>query len=248
MRLKIIYTLISCLSFQAVFPQVYIELGPMQNNRDAFSSVTVYGSDGLKKNVPYDEIGGSAFWKQEWSKAYLYDQRDTFLGIYNARFNFVTNELHYLDRAGAERAAIPGSLNKIVFVKTEDSTAIITVFRSNIIEVTRRSVCKKCFIQELNQGDVKLLKLTYRVLKIKDSLFGTIKKYYFYDETEYFLQYRDKYERIKKLNKDNLFSFLPNVSAYKNWISAQKLQFKKEEDFIFFINYYNASRRDDKPQ
>lgn len=245
LKAKIIIMLIFCCWLQITGAQVYIELGPVQNNRDAFSSVTVYGSDGLKHTVPYSEIAGSAFWQDDWSRAYLYDQRDTFLGIYRARLNFVTNELHYLDKTGVERAALPGTLNRIVFMKNTDSTAIATVFKANIEEISKRASCKKCFVQELNQGDVKLLKMTNRVLKTKDSLFGTIKRFFFYDEVEYYLQYNEKFEKIKKLNKENLFSLLPNSSSYNSWIIEQKLQFKKENDFIYFINYYNSARQKD---
>lgn len=244
---KIIIAAIFNASFFIAGAQVYIELGPVQNNRDAFSSVTVYGSDGLRRSIPYDEIKGSAFWKQDWTKAYLFDQRDTFLGVYRARFNFACNELHYLDRSGLEMAVIPGTLNKVIFMQDADSTAIATVFRANLFEISKRAACKNCFVQELNQGDVKLLKITRRMVKSKDSLFGTIKKYYFEDDAEYFLQYNEKYEKIKKLNKGNLFAFLPNTSAYTGWINEHQLQFKKEEDFIYFINYYNSTRQSDRP-
>ena len=229
--------------FFASGAQVYIELGNVQNKRDAFSSVNVYGSDGLRRSIPYDEIRGSAYWKSNWSKAYFYDQRDTFIGIYRARFNFVTNEVHYLDRNGMEGAVIPGTLNRVILMQEADSTAIATVFRDNISEIQRRSTCKTCYVQELNQGNVKLLKITKRIVKSKDSLFYTIKKYYFEDEAEYYLQFNEKYEKIRKLNKENLFSLLPNTSAYSDWISDQKLKFNKEEDFIYFINYYNLVRQ-----
>ena len=132
-------------------------------------------------------------------------------------------------------------------MQKEDSNKIATVFRANIIEIRLKTSCKYCYVQELNQGDAKLLKITRRTLKTKDSLFGTMKKYFFADETEYFLQFRDKYEKIKKLNKDNLFLLLPNTSAYASWIKEHKLQFKKEEDFIYFLNYYNSTRQNDLP-
>jgi len=245
---QIIFVTIAAVYVSAINAQVYIELGPVQNNRDAFSSVTVYGSDGLRKSIPYDEIRGNAFWKNEWSKAYFYDRRDTLLGSFMARFNFVTNEVHYLDKSGDERAVIPGTLNKVVFMQDGDITKVATVFRNNIPEIEKKATCKTCFVEELNQGKVKLLKITKRAVKSVDSLFQTIKTYHFEDEAEYFLQYNEKYEKIKKLNKENLFSFLPNTSAYSQWVREQKLRFVKEEDFIYFINHYNTVRQNDLPE
>ena len=247
MQLRIITTLFFYSCLLVCKAQVYIELGPLQNDRDAFSSITVYGSEGLRRNVHYSEIRGSAFWNENWSNAYLYDERDTLLGMYKVRFNFVTNELHYLDQNGSERAAIPGTLNKIIIMKVNDSTSVATVFRANIPEINTRASCKKCFVQELSQGDIKLLKITRRIVNTKDSLFNTIKKFYFEDQIEYYLQYNERYEKIRKLNKENLFSFLPNASPYAGWIKEQKLQFKKENDFVYFINYYNSTRQKDLP-
>ena len=240
-------TLLSTLGLLICNAQVYVEIGPLQNNRDAFGSVVVYGSDGLRRNLPYDEIRGSAFWKSDFSKAYFYDQRDTFLGIYKARFNFVSNEVHYLDRSGAERAVIPGTLSKIIFFQNIDTTAIATVFRSNPEAISKRAACKPCYVQELNQGDVKLLKITNRVVRTKDSLFNTVKSYFFDDEVEYYLQFYERYERIKKLKRENIFSLLPNTSAYINWINERKLNFKDEADYIIFLDYYNITRQNNLP-
>jgi hypothetical protein len=247
MKIFIAFVVVLSQNFSELCAQVFIEVGPVQNNRDAFSSVVVYGSDGLRCTIPYEEIRGSAFWKSEWSKAYFYDQRDTLLGSYRARFNAVNNEVHFLDKDGVEKAIIPGTLNKVVFMQDADSTAIATVFRDNIPEIDKQATCKTCYVQELNQGNVKLMKITRRLVKAKDSLFGTVKKFYFEDQVEYFLQYKEKYERIKKLNRDNVFSFLPNTSAFAAWISEHKLRFEKEADVVLFLNYYNTARRNDLP-
>lgn len=229
--------------FGVTTAQVFIEVGPVQNNRDAFSSVTVYGSDGLRRNLSYDEISGNPFWKNNWSKAYFYDSKDTLLGNFRARFNFVTNEVHYLDKSGREKAIVPGTLNKVIFMQEDDSTTIATVFKANIPEIDRTATCKTCFVQELNQDRVKLLKITRRVLKSRDSLFNTIKKYYFEDVTEYFIQNGEFYQRMKKLNKEAVFAFVPGASAYNKWIKEKGLRFNKEEDYLAFFYQYNTTRK-----
>jgi hypothetical protein len=240
---QILLATIITVYFTAIHAQVFIELGPVQNNRDAFSSVTVYGSDGLRHSLRYDEINGQPFWKSNWSKAYFYDSRDTLLGSFKARFNFITNEVHYLDNVNREKAIIPGTLNKVIFMQEADSTAIATVFRANIPEIDKTATCKNCFVQELNLGDIKLLKITRRLLKSKDSLFFTIKKYYLEDEIEYFIQNVEFYHRVKKLNKDDMFSFIPGSSAYNMWVKEKGLRLNKEEDVLIFLNYYNYNRK-----
>ncbi|HET6769166.1 MAG TPA: hypothetical protein VFH08_17270 [Chitinophagaceae bacterium] len=229
------------ISMSTLNAQVMLEFGASGQTRDG--ALIIYGSDNLQHAIPYDKIKGSPYWNKNWLKAFLFDQRDTSLGSYKARFNFATNELHYIDKRGKEQIAIPGTLNSIVFMRSDDSTQIGTVFRTNVPEVRKRTICKICFVQELNQGDVKLLKVTQRLLRTKDSLFGTLKTYYFYDHTEYFVQHGELYERIKRLNKDLVFGFIPGANDYKDWIKEKELRFSKEEDYLIFLNHYNSTRK-----
>jgi hypothetical protein len=78
-------------------------------------------------------------------------------------------------------------------------------------------------------------------------MFGTLKRYYFHDEYEYFIQVGNRYHRLKRLSKDEFFKWLPGASLYSDWIKNEKLQFKKEPDFIRFLEHYNNTyRKEDK--
>ena len=233
------------LSFSALRGQVFIEVGPMPNAREAFSSVIIYGSDGLAKTIPYDQVKGSPFWQGSWRKAYFFDRRDTALGSYRAKFNFVSQEVHYITKNGEEQVVIPDELNRVVFMREDDSTKIAAIFRYNIEEVRKRTACKNCFVQELNQGHTKLLKITQRQLKTADSLFGTLKTYFFFDAEEYFVQTGDQYNRIKRLNKTSFFSFIPGASLYNAWIREKGLRFNKESEYLVFLEHYNATYKKD---
>lgn len=225
----------------AVQAQVMMEIGHSGSTKDG--ALIVYGSDKLQHAIPYEKIKGSPYWQNNWMKAFLFNQRDTALGSYKARFNFATHELHYIDKRGVELALIPGTLNTIVFMREDDSTKIASIFRANIFEVKKKAGCKNCFVQELNQGDVRLLKITQRQLKTGDSLFGTLKRYYFADAEEYFVHSGNQYHRIKRLNKEAVFSFIPDAFAYEAWIREKDLRFNKESDFILFFDHYNSTHK-----
>ncbi len=232
--------LFSALSAQA---QVMMESGHSGSTKDG--ALIVYGGDNLKYTIPYDKIKGSPYWQSGWAKAFLFDQRDTAMGSYRARFNFATSELHYFDKKGEEQVAIPGTLNTVVFMELIDTSKIATVFRANIFEVKKKASCKRCFVQELNQGSLQLLKITQRQLKSGDSLFGTMKRYYFADEVEYFVHSGQQYHRIKRLNKEAIFEFIPGTSAYVAWIKEKNLRFNKESDYLLFFDHYNATHKKD---
>ena len=227
--------------FLSAQSQVTLEAGQSRSTRDG--TLIVYGSDNLRKEIPYESIRGNAYWNNNWMKAFLFNQQDTMLGNYMAKFNFVTGEVHYKNKKGEEQVAIPGLLNAVVFMQNDDSTKIATVFKTNIPEVHKKASCKNCFVQELNQGNIKLLKITQRLLKAKDSLFGTLKSYYFYDQVEYFIQHGDLYDRVKRLNKDAALTYIPGLSGYQDWMTKNQIDFKKEEDFVSFLKYFNESKQ-----
>jgi hypothetical protein len=225
----------------SVRAQVTMETGHSGSTKDG--ALIVYGSDNLQQAIPYEKIKGSPYWQNNWTKAFLFDQRDTALGIYKARFNFATHELHYFDKKGEEKVVIPGMLNAVIFMREDDSTKIASVFRANIPEIKLKASCKKCFAQELNQGDVKLLKITQRQLKSGDSLFGTLKRYYFADAAEYFVHSGSQYHKIKRLNKEAVLAFVTGASAYEEWIRKKNLRFNKESDYILFFDHYNITHK-----
>jgi hypothetical protein len=93
----------------------------------------------------------------------------------------------------------------------------------------------------MNSGKCQLLKYTNRrVYPAEDSLFGTQKRYAFKDVNFYFLRIDDKVKEIKKLNVEHFLALIPDASTYKKWIDEHNLSFKKEEDLVLFLNYYNT--------
>lgn len=91
----------------------------------------------------------------------------------------------------------------------------------------------------LNKGDWKLLKYTKKELSSSDAGL-TQKKYSFRADHYYFLKHNQKVERIKKLDKEILLSYLPKSNAAKKWIDTNNTDFKKEQDVVAFLNYYNT--------
>jgi len=215
------------------------------NSRDAFGSVNVYGSDGLLHSLQYNQLNESPFLDAQWGIARFYDRHDTLLGIYKARMNCLNQEVHFLASDGKEQAVIQGELNKVVFIDEKDSMKIKTVFRFNIPDVKKKAGCKDCFIQELNQGHTRLLRMTRKQVRTVDSLFGTIKVFKVYSEYEYFVQHGDEYNRLRRLNKETFFSFVPGVSLYSDWIKENNLRFNKESDYLFFLEHYNSTYKKD---
>ena len=77
-----------------------------------------------------------------------------------------------------------------------------------------------------------------------DSLFRTMKRYYFSDQVNYYVN--NKYgqnTRLRKLSRENILETLRIVAADEEWINKNSIDFKKEEDVIRFLNYYNSRKK-----
>jgi len=235
------FFLLSAILFAAGigFGQVFIETGSPVNPRDAFGSINVYGSGNLAKGIPYNKIKGSPFWKEEWSTGILYNYQDSVLAKCMVRINLASQQVHFLNRRGEEMVPVSGIVRKVVIYDEIDSNRILTVFHNNISEIRKQTKNREHFVQELNQGDVQLLKLVVRKVETGDSLFGTTKRYYFNDENEYYLRVNNRIERIRKLTREDFFALLPSASKFNEWIRKEKLKFRDEPDYIRFLDYYN---------
>jgi hypothetical protein len=63
----------------------------------------------------------------------------------------------------------------------------------------------------------------------------------------YFLRSNETIKRLKKLNKEELLSLIPSSSSFSEWIELNKIDFKKEQNVISFLNYYNSSQQQKNP-
>jgi hypothetical protein len=202
------------------------------------------GTGGQRLN--YDQIKGSPFWKEEYSIASLYTYDNLMLGKARVKVNFLTNEIYYMDKQNVE-LVIPGDLiSKLIIHPQGDTSKRLTLFRRSPSEFFLNEKPVEDYIQELNEGNLKLMKLTRRKVGSADSLFGTKKRYFFTTDEYYFVAYNKSINQVKKLSKENLLSFVPAASGYDKWITENKINFKKEEDIVRFFNYYNLQQQASK--
>lgn len=239
-RVKCVTTFL--LAFQLVFSifcnaQVFFELQPIGRGNTHLG--TFYGTDGLYKDIPYTRIKGSPFWNDDWRPATLYDNNYEVIGRMPVKLNLATGELYYLKNG--EPLVVADDLVRKVVVHTDTvSFGVHAVFVNFMPFIYVYDKKINDYVQVFHTGPAILIKYTQREMKVADSLLGTQKRYYFADNDYYFLQLNNKVERLKKLNKDLLFSLLPGAYNLQEWIQANKLDLREEEDVIKFIEHYNS--------
>lgn len=244
MQKKVSVTWILFLLTYYSIAQVSLESSAAGGTRDG--ALVVYGSDNINNNkrIPYEKISGSPFWKSEYQLATIIDVKNQVLGKAPSKLNLYTNELYFISLKGEERVAAPGMVHKVVFYKGVDTTSeVAAVFENNltIIVENNPNAENPSFVQVLNNGDVQLLRHVKKMFVTADSLFGTMKRYYFSDQVSYYMN--NKYGqnvRLSKLNKDNVLETVRIVAADEEWIKKNAINFKKEDDVIRFLNYFNS--------
>ena len=225
--------------FNHLKSQARIEANGYDGNRGA-AGYTFYGmmDELTNTRIPYTRIKGSPFWKDEWQLASIFSGPKKIFTI-PVRLNIATNEIYFLknDQAYVLEA---NDISGLTFHSGSDSSTVASKFIMNDPYMFLNNKPVKGFVQEMNPGNYRLLKYITKKLSSMDSLFNTQKRYFFTNENFYYFWFNGKIERIKKLNKDHILKFLPSALSYTNWINENKIDFRKENDVIQFLNYYNT--------
>jgi hypothetical protein len=238
--------LVTCLLSGSLLAQVFVEQGPIGTSRDGM--LKVYGMNGMNPRIPYYKIRGSAFFNPEWLKAELYQPDGKPMGIYPVRLNLATHEVHFLDKKGYELAANDGVVARVVFVDSLGDGKPKVSFRNDYDAVNLTYNGNKKYAQEMNPGDLSLLKVTIRDGREADSMFGTLKRYYFTDRFDYYVRIYKRVEKIRKLNQDEIFAVIPAKRETVDYVKRSKLNLKKEEDVIALFDYLNSQPKDSPKQ
>lgn len=230
---SVLFFAISCFSQSAV----QTSQGVITNLSEAkFSKVIEdisFNGLGGESRIPFNRIRGSRFWKDNWEVADLYTTSGRANDI-NIKLNLLNGEIHF--KKNEEEVVLEDFIVMKIYFKKDSTT-----FLANVPNLYLQNSKMNAPVLLLTSGKYQFLKYIQRNLSSADSLFRTQKRYYFSDKIYYFLRHEDIIEPIKKLSKENLLKLLPATTAYNSWIIKSDINFKKEEDVIRFINYYNTS-------
>ena len=205
-------------------------------------TINIYGRGNLSPSLPYENIKGSAFWSDEWKTATLYGFHANEKWEQPIKLNLATHEIYFKNKDGEELVINNGLVQKIVFHDANDPAKIEAVFLYGLRPPFISNLTTDNFLQVLNEGNYQLLKEATRKVTEGDSLFGTLKKYFFTYETTYFISKKFIVTPLKKLNKENCLQALPvGKNSSEQWITQNKIDLRKEVDVVAFLNFVNKN-------
>lgn len=191
------------------------------------------------KVLKFDNIEGSPFWSDKWMYASLYSYKNEFLAKVPVNLNFANGQLYA--KVGDSVLQLDNeTVRKVVVYSDTSKNQVKAVFLSFLPYVYIGNEKINDYLEVFYSGYAILLKYKKKVLAQSESGGGMSKFYYFKDFSYYYLQVNNKIERITSLSKEQLFQLLPGSNNLDSWVKEKKLNLKKENDVIQFIEYYNS--------
>lgn len=187
----------------------------------------------------YSAVRGSAFLTDSFmnavivlnnGKAYTYDK---------IRLNLYTSRVHFLTPDGKEMVAAEGVVKKIYFFFSPDSTRPV-VYSSGYLPVS--GVNPYNFLEEMNQGNYALLKLTSRTIVNDVGTSSTPMGQHFVDQLIYYVADKKTNTLSKwKKGKESLANILPDQSArIEQYTASAGLSCRSAQEAAQVLQYLSS--------
>lgn len=185
------------------------------------------------------DVKGSPFYSDSWRLADItFSDGNTFKGL-NVKLNIHTHELIYLSPGNIEIILKDGVVRRMIFYdSTETGTAVTRLFVSGLPLADKDTSYP--FFEILAEGKANLLKMTKKKITVtKDALMPVNEKEFVNSEILFLFMKGE----LKKCESDCRFYsrfFDDKKESIENFISANNLKCRKQEDMLKLIRYYNS--------
>jgi hypothetical protein len=199
----------------------------------------------LLRNLPqnsiklnYTDIDGTAFWKEDWQKAFMYTKVGNVISLDKAKMNLYSGELHYISNVGSELVVETSAVTKVVFMQKKDSTKIDGVFAVLANFVDSNPIA---FFRVFNTGNYQLVLLEQK--KVKTTPYDPLQaksNSSFYSNYYYALYNNGAVSPLKKLERNSILPSLKSHQEDEDWLNSKHNKLKTVTEVITFLDYYNS--------
>lgn len=225
--------------------QLTVDVDNPEATHGNYGAVKVYDPSAIGSKrvtvINYGDMHGSPFWNDKWAPALLYLNRGTIVKLKQVKMNLYTQEVHYLDNNGAELAAETGLVSKVVFLKAEDSTKVLSVFEARPDYTDNNG---KAYFQVLDTGKVQLL-LLQKILRRQENYNALSGKWEsgFFSKYHYAISNNGRITPLTALNSNTIAAAIPADTVSKEWLRQNRNKLKNEAEVISFLDFYNGTHK-----
>jgi hypothetical protein len=201
----------------------------------------------LLQNLPknstllnYTDIEGTAFWKEDWQKGYMYTRAGNIILLEKAKMNLYSGELHYISAAGTELVVETSAVSKVVLMQKKDSTKIDAVFAVLANYVDSKPVA---FFRVFNTGIYQLVLLEQK--KVKTTAYDPLQSKSnssFYSNYNYALYNNGVILPLKKLDRNTILPIIKSHQEDEDWLNNKHNKMKTVTEVTSFLDYFNTKQ------
>jgi hypothetical protein len=234
------------LVFCAVNSSAQVGYLPRESFEGAAYRLVVYevNFEGVQNNgmmrLPYSSVKGSPYYNDEFLWASFYNQKGKMIGKQKARMNLASHEVHFIGEKENEYIAPYELAHKVIF-SHEQKNDTIAVFVRLVPGLQFNNKPLADYVQQLTFGEAVLYKHIKRYVASADSMFGTLKRYYFATQNSYFLKFDADPVFVNKLSLNTLLSILPDSNGLMDWAKKNKINIRREDDLIALVEEWNKA-------
>ncbi len=189
----------------------------------------------------YSDIEGTPYWNEGWNPAFLFLNRGGIVKLKNVKLNLYTSDIVYIDEKGVEMEALPGMVQKVMFMSQKDTTKVLALF-----DAFRDSKVANgyAYYRIIADGKWKLLELKKSLIRTVPMSAMAAKKMEssFYTESSYAIASAENISPLKSLNYSNVIAVIHPDTNTEQWLKDNKNTLRKESEVVSFLNYYNLQK------
>ncbi len=190
------------------------------------------------KELNYTDIDGTAFWKEDWERAFMYTRAGNIILLEKAKMNLYSGELHYISKEGIELAAEITAVTKVVFMQKKDSTKIDGVFAVLANYVDSKPLA---FFRVFNMGNYQLVLLEQK--KVKTTPYDPLQaksNAAFFSNYDYAIYNNGSVIPLKKLDRTTILSSIKSHQEDEDWLNTKHNKLRNITEVTAFLDYYNT--------
>ena len=224
LKIFITLTFLSIISFASYSQLLILDLNNRISPRYGVQKTFDKNDIGNKNSLSYPDVEGSPYWKETWGLALVQLKNGSEYFVSKVNLNLYSGELEFIDQTEVKMTVEPDKIEKVFFLKDNDSTNVSSAFVSLYNHVDKKPFA---FYQILNSGLHQLLSYEKSaVMKSPPDPFVEKKPSYFSSKIYYVIYNNGKITPLKSLDQNNIFSALKVDNEDLLWLKKNKNKLK----------------------
>lgn len=188
------------------------------------------------KEQNYEGVKGSPYAFEEWSIGTVQTTKGVFNDI-NIKYSELDDQVLFKNKDG-QTLQFADPVKDFTMSYKDNDKQLLSHYRNGYVNIAGSD--NKSYFEVLADGKCQLLRKTVKKIKQEVVYGSTESSKSFITTTRYYIENPEKGVLIKKDKKSVLTVLSDKQQALENYIQSNNIDFKRDEDLVKLINYYNS--------